>query len=278
MKFNFHTHSTFSDGKNTIEEIVKSAIDNDFDILGISDHGFSPIIPQWNDRENLLKKYFDEIERVKSIYSSKIKIYKGVEAEYIQGIIDINFYRNLGFDYVIGGLHYFPLQFEDGIYFNFDTTENLFIRGLEKFFNNDIKKLVTTYYDHLYNMIETSPPDILAHLDVITKFNLNFKYFNETESWYTKLIDHALEIISKKNVIVEVNARRKYKNYHHDYSPNSMILDKILQKDIPITISGDVHQANEISIFWDSTINHLKFLGFREIYYFYEGKWLIFNI
>ena len=39
MRFsNLHTHSTFSDGKNTPEEIVLSAIEKNFLSIGFSDH------------------------------------------------------------------------------------------------------------------------------------------------------------------------------------------------------------------------------------------------
>jgi len=39
MLSNYHTHSTFCDGKNTPEEIVLAAIDKGFDVIGLSGHG-----------------------------------------------------------------------------------------------------------------------------------------------------------------------------------------------------------------------------------------------
>ena len=41
IKANFHTHSTFSDGANTPEEMVQTAISLGMTALGFSDH--SPI-------------------------------------------------------------------------------------------------------------------------------------------------------------------------------------------------------------------------------------------
>ena len=38
IKTNYHTHSTFCDGKNTPEEMVLKAIEDNFDILGFSSH------------------------------------------------------------------------------------------------------------------------------------------------------------------------------------------------------------------------------------------------
>ena len=42
MISNFHTHSVFCDGDNTLEEIATSAIEKGFTALGFSGHGFTP--------------------------------------------------------------------------------------------------------------------------------------------------------------------------------------------------------------------------------------------
>ena len=39
-RHNLHTHTTYSDGRNTPEELVQKAILERLDIIGISDHGF----------------------------------------------------------------------------------------------------------------------------------------------------------------------------------------------------------------------------------------------
>ena len=42
MLSNFHTHTTFCDGKSTVEEVVRSAIEKGFDAIGFSGHGNDP--------------------------------------------------------------------------------------------------------------------------------------------------------------------------------------------------------------------------------------------
>ena len=41
MLSNLHTHSTFCDGVNTPEEIVKSAVERGFSSVGFSGHGYT---------------------------------------------------------------------------------------------------------------------------------------------------------------------------------------------------------------------------------------------
>ena len=53
MLANFHTHSTFSDGKNTPEELINYAIEKGFCSLGFSAGGFSAGLPPCCSGKNL---------------------------------------------------------------------------------------------------------------------------------------------------------------------------------------------------------------------------------
>ena len=68
---NFHTHTTFCDGKNTAEEMVRQAISLGFSQLGFSGH-MDP------DIHMDIQAYFNEIRRLADIYSDKIEILCGV--------------------------------------------------------------------------------------------------------------------------------------------------------------------------------------------------------
>lgn len=67
-----HNHTTFSDGENTIEEIIINATNHNIKIVGISDH-----FHQISD----LKMYFRIINYFKETYSSQIKIFSGIEID-----------------------------------------------------------------------------------------------------------------------------------------------------------------------------------------------------
>lgn len=273
MKFNFHTHSTYSDGKNTIEELTKEAIRLDFDIVGISDHGYVPFPSDWNAAEITIDKYFKEIDDIEQKYLGKIKLLKGVEADFVEGVCNIDIYKKYNFDYIIGSVHYFPFKFENGYYFNFDTTEKMFLEGLKLFFDNNIPKMIERYYENVMEMIQTSTPTIVGHLDIIGKFNFNQKYFNQNSPKYLKLVDKVLDTIKNKNVIMEINARRKYKNFHLDVSPAQNIIQMALKKDIPITISGDVHAKEDFGKYWEDTLSLVQKIGYNQIVFHNGLKW-----
>ena len=84
-KTNFHTHHYLcghADGNAS--DYVLEAIKNGYTAIGISDHGPLPNPPfprmTIQEFENI---YLKDIDDSKQKYSDKIKIYKGVEIEYL---------------------------------------------------------------------------------------------------------------------------------------------------------------------------------------------------
>ena len=111
MLTNYHTHCNMcGHAGGTVEDYIVAAIDNQFEILGMSDHmpypdrEFGARMP-YSDKDI----YLDEISRVKSQYDNKIKIYGGFEAEYLP---EYNYYyeellKDERCDYLIMGQHFF---------------------------------------------------------------------------------------------------------------------------------------------------------------------------
>ena len=64
MRQNLHTHSLYCDGKNSIREMIETAIAKKFDILGFSGHGWLPIDSASMSVENT-RKYIAEVNAMK---------------------------------------------------------------------------------------------------------------------------------------------------------------------------------------------------------------------
>lgn len=273
LKTNYHNHSKWSDGKYNPEKTVLRAIELGFDIIGFSDHSPVPFKSEWNMRYENLLKYINDINYLKEKYKDQIKIFLGLEADFIDGISYIKHFKHLGLDYTIGGAHYLTETFADGTIFNVDDTDEIFQRGLTKLYNNDIKFLIERYYNAVNQMVEEDTPDVIAHLDLVEKFNKNHKYFDSKAQWYQEIVDNSLKIIQKSGCIVELNSRSLYKGLLDDFSPKITILKKMLNLKIPVTISGDVHKPEEMELFWEKSIENLKFAGYKEMMFFDQNKW-----
>lgn len=100
----FHVHSRYSDGKNSIEELVQQAIKKGFQYIGISDHSKSAAYAR-GLREDTIEEQHREIEELGHRYP-QIKILKGIESDIlVEGDLDYDEVVLASFDYVIGSIH-----------------------------------------------------------------------------------------------------------------------------------------------------------------------------
>ncbi len=268
---NYHTHSRYCDGEGELEAFVTRSIEKNMYALGFSSHAPVPFTTDWHMPMDQLDTYISEIESLKRKYK-EIKIYSGLEVDYIPGIIGPNTYSDRNLDLTVGSVHYVG-QFENQAPCCIDDTKEEFERTLSFVFNNDIRKLVGRYYEIIVEMIKNDPPDIIGHLDVIKKLNSNNRYFREEEKWHQDIISDVIQALSASSCVVEVNTRGYYKAFTRELYPGKAILKKCFEADIPVTISSDAHHPNEISNNFEDAASVLSDIGYTSIHIFDNGKW-----
>jgi histidinol-phosphatase (PHP family) len=269
---NYHTHSLYSDGSNKPEVMIKSAIGKRIKILGFSDHAPIPFDSGWNMKNENIENYINDINELKTKYASEIEIYTGLEIDYISSISGIKNWKHLNLDYTIGSVHFLK-KFETGNYFNFDYSREIFAKGLKKIFGNNIKKMVSYYYEQIINMINEDKPDIIGHLDLITKFNKKNYFFNESDKWYKDIVNLTLSVIKEKDCIVEINTRGFYKNLSNNYYPNYWILQNCKLQNIPVLINSDSHNYKELSNQLPEVALQLIEIGFKDVMIYQKNTW-----
>ena len=94
-----HTHSILCDGKDTLEEMVLSAIEKGFDSIGFSGHSYMDIYAEFSMDEEKVARYKAEIKRLQQVYGDKIRIYCGLEKDNYTTL------STEGYDYLIGSVH-----------------------------------------------------------------------------------------------------------------------------------------------------------------------------
>ena len=270
MRFNYHTHSNYSDGYTDIDEMVRCASSNDFDIIGISDHSPVPFSSSWNMKYEKLSQYLDDIKKAKEEHSDKITVLAGMEVDFFPNLKNIAYYKSFGLDYTIGSVHYVG-SFPDGRAFNVDKSSDAFLKGLEEIFGNDAKKFATAYYHLVNKMIVNDPPDIVAHITLIEKFNKKLQKLDTQAAWYQELVKESLLVLSKSDCILEINARSWYRNLLDEFVPPLWAVKEAKKLNIPITISGDIHKPQEYGIYWDDAIKFVKAAGYDELTYILPG-------
>ncbi len=261
MLFNYHTHTTFSDGKKTPEEVVKSAIEQGLNSIGFSDHGYTDFDLTYCMQDT--KGYIKEINRLKKEYFGKIDIYLGVEEDAFCLV------ERKNFDYIIGSCHYVKIN---GKYFPVDSGKAGFSECLLQVGNDPIK-LAHAYYAPFCEYIKKRKPDIVGHFDLITKYDEESRALLGNGE-YLAISEKYLESILGTGCLFEVNTGAMAKGYRLSPYPYDNLLYAIMKSGNGIVLSSDSHNLETLTFAFKETIKFLKQFGFNYVYAFKEGNFI----
>ncbi|MDA0765230.1 MAG: DNA polymerase/3'-5' exonuclease PolX [Verrucomicrobia bacterium] len=104
LRGTFHNHTTESDGRSTLEEMVEAAIDLGLDYLGISDHSKSSFQARGLDEERLLQQ-IQSIRTLNKDYPG-FRIFAGSEVDILKdGTLDFSDDLLAQLDYCVASVH-----------------------------------------------------------------------------------------------------------------------------------------------------------------------------
>lgn len=160
---NYHTHTYrcgHAVGKD--EDYVLKAIEQNFKVLGFSDHIPFPNLPQKNIRQNSedINGYISSINYLKEKYKDKIEIHVGYEAEYVSKFKD--YYLDLkrkGIEYFILGQHCTINEKNEYVWSGSDRS----LQNVIDYVDTVIKAMNTNIFTYVAH-----PDLILANVDEIT--------------------------------------------------------------------------------------------------------------
>lgn len=263
IKTNFHTHTTFCDGKNTPEEMVQVAIERGFSMLGFSSHSLYPFSLEGNLNHTEHESYANEILRLKKQYADRLEIFLGFEADYIPGICCPRFENYAAFnpDFLIGSVHFIPNSTQ---IFGVDNTPDDLAGGIKNVFGGDVQKTVSRYFSLQREMLERGDFTIIGHPDLIRKFNGKMHLFSETEEWYKKEVQATAQAIAKAGVIAEINTGAISRGHMNEPYPSDYFLSILHELQVPITISSDAHFADGIDCAFEIAVERAKKAGYTE--------------
>jgi histidinol-phosphatase (PHP family) len=226
----------------TIEDYVVQAIKYGFDEIGMSDHAPWEELALRSERMYLEEYpiYMKGLKEVIEKYSSQIKIYKGLEIEYLNGK-DAFYEKYLNeLDYLTLGQHYIEMNGKLRSIYKIKTVEEL-----------------TVYKDTLVKAINTGYFKFISHPDIFL-FNQG-----ELSEPILKLCEEIIIAAKEKNIPLEINANgiRKGRinvNGKTLYRYPREEFFKIVQKhNAKCIISSDAHKPE---LLYDEAIeNAIKF-------------------
>ena len=260
---NAHTHTTWCDGKNTVEEMIQQALKLNFVSLGFSVHGWTPYepCPITLEREEAYKA---ELRRMQEKYKGQIEIMIGAER-------DSMFEREFsGFEYLIDSTHWFE---KNGELISVDWSEDRMLDWVHRHFGDDFYAYARAYYEKEADMCAKSDAAFIGHIDLVTKFNEGYKYFDETDPRYLKYALEAADCALEKHIPLEMNTGAIARGYRSKPYPNPAILKHIYEKGGQIIINGDSHSAAALDTGYDLCIEAAKTCGFKHVLRMRASGW-----
>lgn len=253
--FDYHIHTTFSDGKLTPEEIIKKAIEMNFSSVGISDHftcppDFPP--PPFYLFGEKMDNYFAEVNRLKEKYKDQIDIAVSCETDYYRESWDktLAIVKKYSPDYIFGTVH--EVYGEEHLNYWHLGDKIKDFKYLGRFLEAEIE------------LVRTGQIDLLAHCDLYLQFaEFDYRDFYD----YSRELAKACE---ETGTAVEINTRNGRRG-QIDNDPEHFMIKEFIRRNVPIVLSSDTHDS-EIAYCFRENFEILKSLGMKWTCRFREGK------
>ena len=258
MLTSYHAHTKFSDGENTVREMIDAGVNACLDEMGISDHyALLPkgkIVP-WSMKLDSLPEYFEVIGAEKERVKDQMVVRYGLEADFdLDSVNDLrDVLQAFPFDYVIGSIHFvgdFPVD-EMKKYWD-DLTE---------FERNEI---IREYLNRIIILANCGVFNFVGHLDLFKKFG-----YQPTIDTSKEMSD-ALDAIAKAGMAVEFNTSGWYRDIEEAY-PSRIILEECRKRGIPVLITADAHNLHNLTRGYDRARLLLQDIGYDQLAMF-EGR------
>ncbi|NLJ11301.1 MAG: histidinol-phosphatase [Treponema sp.] len=270
-----HTHTTFCDGKDTVEALCQAAWEQGLSILGFSAHAPLPvecgIKTNWHLPQERLEAYVEAVQHAKAAWKDRLAIYVGLEIDYINGVCGPADHRfdTYPLDYRIGSVHYLAKP-DLSYYFTVDGPATEWQDGVQELFSGDYEAAAHAYWTAIETMVKSGGFDVLGHIDLVKK-NHQPWWHDQTPEGFKNDVARVIQALRKKPLVVEVNTGALNRGTMDETYPSLGILKEMARCEIPVTINADAHSTAHLKGHYDRAISVLKQSGYREIVNF-QGK------
>lgn len=263
--FDMHDHSQNSlDCSCPVEDTAKEAIKKGISAFVISDHCDIQFFTKY-DMKNKIRNSIEETTKASEKYKDKIKILQGVELG--EGIFNKNHMEEIvsmyDFDLIIGSVHEIRHKNYEKPYSGIDFSS---------FSETDVKEFLNVYFDDIWEMINTVPCNIMAHLTCPLRYITGKYKINVDLKEYEDKITKILEYIIKNDIALEINTSGINTPFNSLMPCVDIIKQFKSMGGYLITLGSDAHIYQNIANGFDETFELLKKYGFTKYYYFEKKK------
>lgn len=212
----YHIHTPYSHGENTVLENASAASKLNLLQIGITDHGFNHLL--FGLKRKYLKDLRDEITQAEKI--TGVKVLMGMESNLISldGDTDMKFSDLINFDIYLFGIH------EVLRYRHFKDFYNIMLCNYTayKFGKKPSRKVIENTTKAYIKAVEKNPVDVLTHI--------NYKCCCDLKEVAKACADYG--------TYIEINTKKRH------VSPEE--LDLMASTGVRFVIDSDAHSADRV--------------------------------
>lgn len=261
ISFQYHTHTTFCDGKNSPMEMAESAAGRGLTALGFSGHSYSPLDPHGTlDRDP--SAYRRAVEEVRQRFAGTMAVFCGVEQDlYSPG-------DGGDFEYAIGSVHFLH---KGDVFCPIDWTPEGLRRGVKDLYNGDPYAMAEDYYKAVASLPDRTAARIVGHFDLITKFLDRDPLFDPLNSRYLTAAYGAMDRLLSAGMLFEINTGAISRGWRRTPYPHKTLLRYLCDHGVRILPGTDSHRADTVDFGLDLIEALAKETGFSRVSYF-DGR------
>lgn len=258
--WSLHTHSAYCDGEGSLGDVVEAAVKLGLTDLGFSSHAPLPFPTGWTMKLEDSMRYVEEVQDLRVRYAGRINLWLGAEldcipTEEVRRFQEAEIFP-LPFEYFVGSVHFLGAGSDQR---EFDGSDEQFAELLRTDYGGDVRLMTRDYYERIAELAHLPRVRIVAHLDLIKRWNAAKTYFQGTEPWYRGQVEDCLQAVAGSGLMVELNTAGWRKNLGEPY-PAPWILERCRDLGIPVTVSADSHRPDDLTWGYDQAASLLASL------------------
>lgn len=255
-RYNFHAHSQFCDGRDSMIEIADAASEAGLEVFGFTPHSPVPIDSPCNMAAERLPEYYDLADRLRSEYAGRMELLTSLEIDWLGDDWGphIDFFQKQPLDYRLGSVHFVPNQ--DGVLLDCDGRFERFSRYLKDGYQGDLRYVVEKYFEQVLRMLERGGFDLLGHFDKIAGNVSQADPDIENQGWYEALVDDVVSHVQSSGVIVEINTKAFPERGR--FYPAEKWWKKLIDAEVPLAVDSDAHYAAKVISDRDEALRRLR--------------------
>ena len=254
----FHVHTLYSDGAATAEDMITAANRAGLPALCISDHSPFPFECDWVMKKNAVGAYTEEIKALAAKYKDKINVFLGIEAD----VLSVGLYNPDDYDYIIGAVHCLT---KNGVRFDVDEAVDINNRAIDELYGGDPYALTDDYFEAVSKVVDITKCKVIAHFDLVAKFNERCPRFDESSPRYLAAAKEALRTLAATGALLEVNTGAVARGFKKVYYPSPELLTEWHRLGGEIILGSDSHSTENIAFKFDDAAAYAKACGFKAV-------------